>query len=147
MDSHTAAAELRMEGASAVIRLGPRMGSLLAERGFSPGGDVVARLTGERLEIRPVRERRTLREKLDEITQAVAWLEDLMRHVLESLPEVPDAMAAHEVPYTVEADLRATLEVVLADDVGSARRALEVAAQVTPEQLRADWERQRGDRF
>jgi hypothetical protein len=146
MDSHTAAAELSMEGTSAVIRLGPRMGSLLAERGFSPGGDVVARLTWERLEIRPVRVRQTLVEKVDEITQAITWLEGLMRNLLESLPEVSDAMAAHEVPYTVEADLRATLEVVLADDITTARQALEEASQVTPERLRADWERQRGDR-
>lgn len=65
--------------------------------------------------------------------------------MLRSLPEVPDAVASHQAPYTVEAEIRATLEVVLADDIGPALRRLTRVVKVTPEELREEWERRRGE--
>lgn len=144
MEIHTSPAELKMEGTAALIRLGPRASALLAEHGFSPGGDVVARLTRERLQIRPVREGRSLQERVRDILEELALLESRMRSQIESLGEVPDAMVSHQIPYSLEAELRTTLEIVLGDDLASARHRLEEALKTTPERLRREWELQFG---
>lgn len=85
----------------------------------------------------------TFQERVREAAGDLARGEERLREVLRSLPEVPDDVAAHEAPYTVEAEIRATLEVVLADDLGPALRRLARVVEVTPEALREEWERRR----
>jgi hypothetical protein len=60
------------------------------------------------------------------------------------LPEIPDEMLEQAEPYSVEAELAVALEGV-ALDLAPLIQRLEVAAAVTPERLRADWERARRD--
>jgi antitoxin component of MazEF toxin-antitoxin module len=146
MKVHTSTAELKTKDTGASLVLGPRTSSLLPDHGFQAGGDVLVRLTREKIEIRPIRGKKDLQEQVRELTEDVSLLEDRLQSMIATLPEVPDAMAAHRIPFSLEADLRATLEIVLADDVASAAERLRKAAEVTPEQLQEEWEREHGDR-
>lgn len=65
-----------------------------------------------------------------------------IEETIREIPEPPAEMLEHRVPYDVPAEIRVTLECVLADDVVPAAEKLRAAAAVTPEQLRADWETQ-----
>lgn len=60
------------------------------------------------------------------------------------LPEIPDEMLEQAEPYSAEAELAVALEGV-ALDLAPLIQRLEEAAAVTPERLRADWERARRD--
>jgi hypothetical protein len=60
------------------------------------------------------------------------------------LPEIPDEMLEQAEPYSAEAELTVALEGV-ALDLAPLIQRLEAAAAVTPERLRADWERARQD--
>ena len=145
MKIHTSTAELKTEDTGASLLLGPRTSSLLPSHGFQAGGDVLVRLTREKMEIRPIQGKKDIQEQVRELTEDVGLLEDRLQSMIDTLPEVPDAMAAHRIPFSLEADLRATLEIVLADDVGSAAERLRKAAEVTPEQLQEEWEREHGE--
>lgn len=90
-------------------------------------------------------EAKSIQERVREVAADLAGVEERLRVVLRSLPEVPDAVASHAAPYGVEAEIRTTLEVVLTDDVGPALRRLRRAAEVTPERLREEWERRRAE--
>jgi hypothetical protein len=58
------------------------------------------------------------------------------------LPEIPDEMLEQAEPYSAEAELTVALEGA-ALDLGPLIQRLEEAVAVTPERLRADWERGR----
>jgi len=104
------------------------------------------KLTGVKIQISLAPEAaKTLQERVSEAAADLARGEERLREVLRSVPEVPDAVASHEEPYTVEAEIRATLEVVLADDLAPALRRLSRVVEVTPEELREEWERRQGE--
>jgi hypothetical protein len=140
MGIHTSAAEMKMNATAVHIGAGSRTTGLVAELGFSPEEDVVLRL-----ELRSVRGKRSLQEKILEIAAELALLETRLRSMAASLPDVTDAMMAREVPHSVEAMVRGALEVVLVDDLGPAIRRLQEAARLTPEGLHEEWERERGE--
>jgi hypothetical protein len=138
MEIHTSAAEMKMDATAVHVRVGSRTSRIMAELGFSLEEDVVLRL-----ELRPARAQRSLPEKVLEIAAELALLETRLRSLAASLPDVTDAMTAHEVPYSVEAMARGILEAVLVDALGPAIQRLEEAARLTPEGLREEWERER----
>lgn len=144
MKIHTSSAELQMEDTGARILLGPRTSHLLRDFGFPAEDEVLVRLTRERIEVRPLREKRELQDQVRELAEDMTVFEERLQSMIATLPDVPDAMAAHRIPFSLEADLRATLEIVLADDVGSAVERLRRAAEVTPEKLREEWKREQG---
>ena len=61
----------------------------------------------------------------------------------QRLRDTPDDMLRLDKPYDLEAELLATLEVVVHDDIDNAIRRLEAVAAATPESLRLDWEQAR----
>jgi hypothetical protein len=76
-------------------------------------------------------------------------MEGVKEHIeetLTTLPEPVDAALEHEIPYDVDTEVVTTLECVLQRDVTPAIRSLRAAAEATPEDLRAHWERERAAR-
>lgn len=64
--------------------------------------------------------------------------------VIREIPEPPEEMLEHRIPYDVPAEIRGALECVLADDVIPAIGKLRAAAEATSEGLRAEWEEREG---
>jgi hypothetical protein len=82
-----------------------------------------------------------------EARQLVADLRGLQERVSalrRRRPEIPDEMLEQAEPYSAAAELAVALEGV-ALDLGPLIQRLEEATAVTPERLRADWERGRQD--
>ena len=63
-----------------------------------------------------------------------------LRRLANEVPEPPDEMLDHEMPYDLHTELLTTLECVAEDDLGAAIGKLRTAAAATPEQLRRLWE-------
>jgi hypothetical protein len=63
-----------------------------------------------------------------------------IRRMADEVPEPPDEMLEHEMPYDLHAELLTTLECVAEDDLDGAIEKLRAAAAATPEQLRRLWE-------
>jgi hypothetical protein len=76
-----------------------------------------------------------------QVAGTLLGIEDLLRHVLEMLPESPDrgAMEEGEAPCDVATDMRGALECVIADDLQPAVRTLEDAASATDARLAREW--------
>ena len=91
--------------------------------------------TAERMDQEVPREARELAAGLRGLRERVSALR-------RRLPEIPDAMLEQAEPYSAEAELAVALEGVELDLAPLIQR-LEEAAAVTPERLRADWERGR----
>ena len=66
-----------------------------------------------------------------------------LRRMADEVPEPPDGMLEHEMPYDLHAELLTTLECVAEDDLDGAIETLRAAAAATPEQLRRLWEEAR----
>ena len=66
-----------------------------------------------------------------------------LRRMADEVPEPPDGMLEHEMPYDLHAELLTTLECVAEDDLDGAIEKLRAAAAATPEELRRLWEEAR----
>ncbi len=73
-------------------------------------------------------------------------LKERFEEVLAELPDPVDAALEHKIPYDVDTEVVTTVECVLHQDVEPGIRSLLGAASVTPEELRAHWERERAAR-
>jgi len=80
-----------------------------------------------------------------ELAAGLRGLRERVSALRRRLPEIPDKMLEQAEPYSAEAELAVALEGVELDLAPLIQR-LEAAAAVTPERLRADWERGRQDR-
>jgi hypothetical protein len=115
---------------------------------------MLVRTEGERAELRVSPAGLVVRPVVTGGSQAQAAaladeMEGLKEHfeeVLTLLPEPSDAALEHKVPYDVDTEVVTTLECVLHEDVEPGIRSLLGAASVTPEDLRAHWERERAAR-
>lgn len=88
-------------------------------------------------------ESKTAQALAAESGRIVGHLHDLRQSIMalrRRLPEVPEAMTELAEPYTAEVELAVALEAI-ALDLGPLIQRLEEARAVTPERLRADWER------
>jgi hypothetical protein len=79
-----------------------------------------------------------------ELAAGLRGLRERVSALRRRLPEIPDEMLEQAEPYSAEAELAVALEGVELDLAPLIQR-LEEAAAVTPERLRADWERGRQD--
>ena len=77
-----------------------------------------------------------------ELAAGLRGLRERASALRRRLPEIPDEMLEQAEPYSAEAELAVALEGV-ALDLAPLIHRLEEAAAVTPERLRADWERGR----
>ena len=102
-----------------------------------------------RVELRTARARMVIAPEVPEedvMSQVLGTAEELeaiqgrLRRLADEVPEPPDEMLEHEMPYDLHAELLTTLECVAEDDLGGAIGKLRTAAAATPEQLRRYWE-------
>lgn len=70
----------------------------------------------------------------------LAAVQARIRRMANQVPEPPDEMLEHQMPYDLHAELLTTLECVAEDDLEGAIEKLRAAAATTPEQLRRLWE-------
>jgi hypothetical protein len=84
---------------------------------------------------------KSLKGRVLKIAGRLDGVREEIEETIREIPEPPAEMLEHAIPYDVPAEIRGTLECVLADDVVPAAEKLRAAAQATPEQLRADWEK------
>ena len=102
-----------------------------------------------RVELRTARARMVIAPETlepDVLSQVLGTADELeaiqgrLRRLANEVPEPPDEMLDHEMPYDLQAELLTTLECVAEDDLGGAIGKLRIAAAATPEQLRRFWE-------
>lgn len=107
---------------------------------------------GARVELRTARARMVIAPEVDEpdvLSQVLGSADELetiqgrLRRLAHEVPEPPDEMLEHEMPYDLHAELLTTLECVAEDDLGGAIGKLRSAAAATPERLRRFWEEER----
>lgn len=105
-----------------------------------------------RVELRTSRARMVIAPEVPEadvLSQVLGTADELetiqgrLRRLANEVPEPPDEMLEHEMPYDLHAELLTTLECVAEDDLGGAIGKLRNAAAATPEQLRRYWEDRR----
>lgn len=104
---------------------------------------------GARLELRTSRARLVIAPEITEsdmLSQALVTANELtaiqrrIRRMADEVPEPPDGMLEHEIPYDLRTELLTTLECVAEDNLEGAIEKLRAAASATPEQLRRIWE-------
>lgn len=104
---------------------------------------------GARLELRTSRARLVIAPEVtgpDLLSQALGTANELtaiqgrIRRMADEVPEPPDGMLEHEIPYDLQTELLTTLECVAEDHLEGAIEKLRAAASATPEQLRRLWE-------
>lgn len=102
-----------------------------------------------RVELRTARARMVIAPEVPEedvLSRVLGTADELeaiqgrLRRLADEVPEPPDEMLEHEMPYDLHAELLTTLECVAEDDLGGAIGKLRTAAAATPEQLRRYWE-------
>ncbi|MEA2563221.1 MAG: hypothetical protein QOH06_4725 [Acidobacteriota bacterium] len=105
-----------------------------------------------RVELRTARARMVIAPETlepDVLAQVLGTADELeaiqgrLRRLANEVPEPPDEMLDHEMPYDLHTELLTTLECVAEDDLGAAIGKLRTAAAATPEQLRRLWEEDR----
>lgn len=107
---------------------------------------------GARVELRTSRVRLVIAPEVavpDLLSRVVGTANELeavqsrIRRMADEVPEPPDGMLEHEMPYDLHAELLTTLECVAEDDLDGAIEKLRAAAAATPEELRRLWEEAR----
>ena len=102
-----------------------------------------------RVELRTARARMVIAPETlepDVLSQVLGTADELeaiqgrLRRLANEVPEPPEEMLEHEMPYDLHTELLTTLECVAEDDLGSAIGKLRAAAAATPDQLRRFWE-------
>lgn len=105
-----------------------------------------------RVELRTSRARMVIAPEAlepDVLSQVIGTADELeaiqgrLRRLADEVPDPPDEMLEHEMPYDFHAELLTTLECVAEDHLGNAIGRLRTAAATTPEQMRKLWEEER----
>jgi len=104
------------------------------------------RVSAAGLTMRPLAAKGGSQARATALADEMEGVKEHMEEVLTTLPEPLDAALEHEIPYDVDTEVVTTLECVLQRDLTPAIRSLRAAAGVTPEDLRAHWERERAAR-
>lgn len=118
----------------------------LSVSGTAEGARVELRTSRVRLVIAPETLEMVAPDLLSRVVGTANELETVqsrLRRMADEVPEPPDGMLEHEMPYDLHAELLTTLECVAEDDLDGAIEKLRAAAAATPEQLRRLWEEAR----
>ena len=107
------------------------------------GEEAELRVSSAGLVMRPLRVKGDAQAQAAVLADELEGVKEHLEQVLTALPEPAESALEHAIPYDVDTEVVTTLECVLQRDVSPALRSLRDAARVTPEQLRAHWERER----
>lgn len=132
--------KLKVQGGTVSLVVGRSAWTLMQALGFRKGQGVLIRFGREKMEIRPrdtpwqiVQKLKLHRDELKEMEgQIRAYLGKLPRVSDEELGDLPEGQP--EEPLTLETELLATLECLLADDLEPAIRKLETLTRREPDQ-------------
>ena len=115
----------------------------LSVSGTAEGARVELRTSRVRLVIAPEVAAQDLLGRVVGTANELEAVQGRLRRMADEVPEPPDGMLEHEMPYDLHAELLTTLECVAEDDLDGAIEKLRAAAAATPEELRRLWEEAR----